>query len=70
MDAAEALTKMEVYKARSGVFEKKYRMVFESFKKKVETTPKEDFEKWDDLIEWDANHAAFLEWKKKYEDLL
>ena len=44
-------------------FEKKYRITFEDFEKQIESAVKEDFEKWDDYIEWKAFYKSYLYWK-------
>ena len=46
-------------------FERKYSLSFYKFKKKVESSPSEDFEQWDDLIEREAYTRAYEEWKEK-----
>lgn len=70
MLASESLAKMEYYRTRAAVFEKKYKTTFEKFEEKLKASKKEDTAKWDDLISWEAYHTACLEWKKKYEELL
>ncbi|MCD6449397.1 MAG: hypothetical protein J7L34_02675 [Thermotogaceae bacterium] len=49
-------------------YEKKYGKTFEEFKREVEQTS-EEFEKWDDLIEWEAlvEYREIL--KKKLEEI-
>ena len=34
------------------LFTKKYAMSFEQFEKDIKSSEKEDFEKWDDYMEW------------------
>lgn len=36
------------------LFEKKYGQTFVQFENKIKQSENEDFEKWDDLIEWEA----------------
>ncbi len=70
LDASEALSKMEYYKERGEAFEKKYKMSFEEFEKRVNTSKEENFGEWDDYIDWGAYKSAFRELKKEYEELL
>jgi hypothetical protein len=35
----------------------------------VEKSAKEDFDAWDDLIEWEAYYRGYQEWKKRYAEL-
>lgn len=41
---------------------------FEDFRSKVEAAEKEDFEKWDDYIEWKAYFTAYNYWKSIHEE--
>ena len=43
---------LHIVKEKIALFEKKYGKIFSEFEKKVLT--KEDFEKWDDYLEWKA----------------
>ena len=36
------------------LFEKKYGQTFVQFENKIKQSENEDFEEWDDLIEWEA----------------
>jgi hypothetical protein len=65
----KALLKTEYYRSKINPFERKYSLGFYEFKKKVESSPSENFEEWDDLIEWEAYTKAYEEWKKKYDEL-
>ncbi len=49
-------------------YEKKYGKTFEEFKREVEQTS-EEFEKWDDLIEWEALVEYRKILKKKLEEI-
>ena len=64
-----ALWKLEYYKGQMQPFERKYGVSFEEFKVKVERASQENFEEWDDLIEWEAYHRAYEEWRERYEEL-
>ena len=70
MLVSEAFARMEYYRTRCGVFEKKYKADFDAFEKKLKASSKEDPVKWEDYISWDANRSAFLTWKEKYEEAL
>lgn len=65
----EALMKVEYYQSMMKPFERKYSVSFEEFKKKVSSSSEENFEAWDDLIEWEAYFRAYKEWIEKYREL-
>ena len=65
----EALMKAEYYRSLVKPFERKYSTSFKNFRKQIETSEQEDFQAWDDLIEWEAYFRAYEEWSKKYEEL-
>jgi hypothetical protein len=46
------LYELHIIKEKLKLFEKKYSKTFEEFEKEV--LEKEDFEKWDDYLEWKA----------------
>ena len=50
-------------KERIKLFEKKYGLTFDEFEKKV-ASGEENYEKWDDYIEWKAYHFKLEELKK------
>lgn len=52
-----SLSKTKEYKSAMRQFEKKYALVFE------------DFEKWDDYIEWKAYAKAYSYWNSIHEEL-
>ncbi len=54
------LYELHIIKEKLSLFEKKYGKSFKEFEKEVKE--KEDFEKWDDYLEWKAYFKA-------YEDL-
>ena len=66
---SEALMKIEYYRSLMKPFECKYTISFTDFKKQIESSKHEDFQAWDDLIEWEAYFRAHEEWTKKYEEL-
>ena len=65
-----ALWKLEYYESRMRPFERKYGTSFEEFKSRVEKAPQENFEEWDDLLEWEAYYRAYKEWQKRYEEIV
>jgi hypothetical protein len=44
--------------------EQKYGKPFAAFKTQVEKSEKEEFQEWDDLIEWEAYELAYKDCKK------
>ncbi len=50
-------------------FKSKYNTDFESFESQIKTESKEDFEKWDDYIEWKGFQKALIELKSKKTDI-
>ena len=65
----EALIKATYYRSMMKPFERKYSTTFSNFKKQIESSPQEDFQAWDDFIEWEAYYRAHQEWAKKYKEL-
>jgi len=63
-----SLSKMKEYESAMREFEKKYNLIFEEFEKQLKATSKEDFEKWDDYIEWKAYAKAYSYWKSVHEE--
>jgi len=51
----------EINKAKDklDLYKKKYTSDFLSFEKKVKNASKEDFEKWDDYMEWKSFYKAY-----------
>ena len=67
---AKALAKKEYYRSQESFFAAKHGLTFSRFEAKVKKMKKENFECWDDLMEWEACHLAGQEWNKKHKDLL
>ncbi len=59
---------MKEYESTMQEFQKKYGLAFEDFEQQIKTTENEDFEKWDDYIEWKACSEAYLYWKSIHEE--
>lgn len=66
----KALLKMEFYRSKIMPFERKYGLSFTEFREKVHLASEENFEEWDDLMEWEAYHTAFREWESHYQELV
>ncbi len=66
---ARALLKVEFYRSKMRPFEAKHATTFPRFRRRVERSPAEDLAAWDDLVEWEACHQAYQEWKKRHAEL-
>ncbi|HEX9652495.1 MAG TPA: hypothetical protein VGA99_02190 [bacterium] len=67
---SHAITKYEFFASHASMYSKKYGSDYESFKRTVEDgQAKEVFERWDDLIEWEAYETAAADWKARSEEL-
>lgn len=66
---AKAQFKMELYQSKLFPFEKKYHCSLEEFKEGLKFEADDNFEKWDDLIEWEAILKACSEWENKIKEL-
>lgn len=60
------ISQITLIKEKIKFFENKYKCSFEDFEKKIKETEKEDFERWDDYIEW----KAYVESLKDLEEKL
>jgi len=65
----KALLKMEFYSSKMKPFESKYGL-FNEFQDRVTSASNENFKQWDDLLEWQAFHIAFVEWEGRYRELV
>jgi len=63
-----SLSKMKECQNIINEFEKKYSLAFEDFEKQIKSAIKEDFEKWDDYIEWKAYFKSYQYWKSIHEE--
>jgi hypothetical protein len=59
----------QTFQDKIGFFEKKYESDFLAFEKKIELASKENFEAWDDYIEWKAFKELLKEILSKIEDV-
>jgi hypothetical protein len=51
------------------LYEKKYNQTLKSLEKHINSHKTEDFEKWDDYIEWKAYKDILVEINKKIDDI-
>lgn len=63
-----SLSKMKEYELAMKEFEKKYSQTFEDYEQTLKAAEKEDFEKWDDYIEWKAYFSTYSYWKSVHEE--
>ena len=66
---ARALVKVEFYRSKLKLFEAKYKTTFPRFRRRVDHAAREDLAAWDDMIELEAYHRAYQEWKKRHAEL-
>lgn len=57
----ELLFEMHTLKSKITFFENKYKVSLENFENQVKNSEVENFEFWDDLLEWKAYHKSYLE---------
>lgn len=65
----KAQLKMEYYRSKMLPFEKKYGVSFDEFKNRFNAKNKENFDEWDDFIEWEASHILYIQWKQRFEEI-
>ena len=58
-----------VYQEKIKYYEKKYATDFQSFEHSINQAITENFEAWDDYIEWQAYHQFLNELVAKIEDI-
>ena len=63
-----SLSKMKEYEMAMQKFEIKYGVIFEDFEQQLNSSDKEDFERWDDYIEWKTYSGAYHYWKSAHEE--
>lgn len=63
------LAKTHSLKEKMSFYLKKYNTTFEEFEMQVKSNSKEDFEKWDDYIEWKAFHNFYTSYLKQIEEV-
>ncbi|MBI2270962.1 MAG: hypothetical protein HYU69_11515 [Bacteroidetes bacterium] len=65
----ESLAQLNNVKDKLNFYKAKYASEFKIFEKKVKKSSKEDFEYWDDYIEWKAYVNVFNELSDKIKDI-
>ncbi len=65
----EIVYQMHTFRDKISYFTSKYKTDFESFEREMKEEGKENFEKWDDYLEWKGFESALLELAKKKRDL-
>jgi hypothetical protein len=63
-----SLSKIKELESGIKEFEVKYKIDFEGFQSKINEAKRENFEKWDDYIEWKAYFTAYNHWKSIHEE--
>mgnify|MGYP001766632648 CR=1 FL=1 len=58
-------TELTLVREKLALFEKKYQCNFSQFEKSIKKSAEEDFEGWDDYIEWKAFYHKYSCLKKK-----
>ena len=64
----KVLSEITLVKEKIILFEKKYECSIDTFKKKMEEN-KENFEEWDDFIEWKAYFELLMDLENKLIEL-
>ena len=62
------LSQLATYKEKIRMFENKYALNFTQFEKKMQNS-EEQFEIWDDYIEWKAYEGLLIDLRKKLGDI-
>jgi len=64
----KVISEITLTKEKTTLFEKKYGCSIDAFRKRMEETD-ENFEEWDDYIEWKANFELLMELENKLIEL-
>ena len=65
----KVISQMAAIKSKIELFNGKYRCTFEEFEINIRTKDKEDFEAWDDYMEWKAYVGALAELEEKFKEI-
>ncbi|MCX7736158.1 MAG: hypothetical protein N2319_05555 [Candidatus Kapabacteria bacterium] len=57
-------------KDKLSFFEKKYNKNFQEFEEEIKSNSEENFEKWDDYIQWKAYIKSYQKLNSEREDIL
>ncbi|MEO6284186.1 MAG: hypothetical protein ABIN80_01700 [Dyadobacter sp.] len=63
------LSQKQLFQEKVNLLEKKYNLDFKTFENQVENSLIENFEAWDDLIEWKAYNHFLSEINSKITDI-
>ena len=58
-------TELTLIKEKLSLFEKKYKCDFFQFEKRINEAEEEDFDRWDDYMEWKAFYKKYNHLKEK-----
>lgn len=61
--------KLAYYQSQCRIFEKKYRKTFPEFKAAIAASRKENFQKWEDYMDWETAHSACQELTQHLQEL-
>ena len=65
----EIISQIASVKSKIELFESKYGCKFEEFEKKMKAKQEENFEEWDDYIEWKAYVMTLKELEEKLREI-
>jgi hypothetical protein len=63
------LSQKQVYSEKISFLEKKYDLNLQAFESQIENSLEENFQAWDDLIEWKAYHQLLADVTAKITDI-
>jgi hypothetical protein len=63
------LSERNLYLSKIRQFENRHHLSFEAFEEKVNTASQDDFENWDDLIDWKANLSLLAKTEEQITDV-
>jgi hypothetical protein len=63
------ISQIALVKTKIELFEKRYNCSFKDFDKKIKKTKHEDFEKWDDYIEWKSYVESLQDLDQKIREI-
>jgi len=65
----KVISQVAVVREKIELFEKKYRCCLDNFSKEINKRESEDFDMWDDYIEWKAYKKSLQELKQKIKEI-
>ncbi len=69
IEKLKIISEIAPIKERIKMFERKYNCSIDEFKKKLEELKEEDFEAWDDYIEWLSYEKKLKELERKLKEV-